>query len=142
MLYGLHVLSNTLCGFTSSFFILWWISFFFKNSIFTPFLSVEREASYKQSWRRHLWELCRSFGVTLRASLGHFQSSCPDFMFLVCLLSLSGRRHQKVTTKLKLQSDPLTFLQEPLILFCGIGHILFIHCKTFSIYSLNSYLVF
>lgn len=141
MLYWLHLLNSLLCEFSSVFSILCWLSFFKKKTttIHIPFLSVtalKKEQASKLAINnqvdRCLWELCSSFWVTPRASLE--TEFLPwrlwlIFCFWFLILSLKGRRHQKVTTELKLKSDPLTLLHEPFILFSGIDHILFVHCK-------------
>lgn len=82
---------------------------------------------------RYLWELCCSFWV-IQGLLWKNSEFLPCrlrliFRFWLLLLSLKGRRHRKVATELKLKSDPLTLLHEPLILFSGMGHTLFAHCK-------------
>lgn len=81
---------------------------------------------------------CHENYVALSKSLSGLLWKNPEFLpcrlrlvfcFWLLILSLKGRRHQKVTTELKLKSDPLTLLHEPLILFSVMGHTLFVHGK-------------
>lgn len=108
------------------------------NFSFTPFLSVaafkkKEQASHKpSSWQMPM----RIMLLFLSHSQGFFRNSefLPwrprlIFCFWLLILSLNRRRHKKVTTELKLMSEPLTLLHEPFIWFPGMGHILFVHCK-------------
>lgn len=57
-------------------------------------------------------------------------SERPELLcFWLLILSVVGRRHQKVTPKLKLKADLLTLMEESCILFFGVSHILFVHYK-------------
>lgn len=131
MFYWLHLLNSPLSELSSIISILWWISLLKKIPSHIQFLSVtalkKEQASYKQSsWQMPL----RIMLLFLSHSQGFFGSSlsfCPEdvliFCFWLLILSLKGRKHQKVTTELKLKSEPLTLLQELFIFFSGIGHI-------------------
>lgn len=96
-------------------------------------LKKKGKASHKQSSQ---WMPMRIMLLFLSHSQGFFRNSefLPwrlrlIFCFWLLILSLNRRRHKKVTTELKLKSEPLTLLHEPFILFPEMGHILFVHCK-------------
>lgn len=135
MFYWLHLLNSPLCEFIQSFPFSdeYPCSKKSLNLYFFSFCCWLKEASHKQSGRKLPMRIMSLFQSYSQSFFGNSELlPCRlrlIFCFWLLILSLNRRRHQKVTTKLKLKSSPLTPWHEPFILFSGMDHILFVHCK-------------